>query len=397
MGKYWRTNFWYRTVRGLVKNIFIKKFNFSSEKVEIKAPFIVLANHTTDYDAILMATAFKEPIHFVMSDHVSSIPVVGKLVKHLVDTIPITKSTIDPSTVKKMFRVAKNGGALGLFPEGNKSFSGVMSDIKPSIAKLLKKLNIPVVLYTIEGGYLSSPRWTKNKRKGFMHGKVKCIIDTDELAKLSEEELYQKVVNGLRVSAYEVQAARKIEYVGEDLAQNIETLLYMCPVCHGLATVYGEHNHVKCRNCDLLGEYDTYGYISGTPFARIDEWDAWQKDQLIKMDYSKFDTNPIMQDNNFTIKKKLTNYKNLDIGTYHIALFKDKLVFSPEQVKKQAKDAAAFEIMLDQIAGYALEGVNGIQLWTKSNDIYRINNDYTVSGLKYLNCICALTGQKMKF
>ena len=109
MGKYWRTNFWYRTVRGLVKGIFIKKFNFRSETIDIKAPFIVLANHTTDYDAILMATAFKQPIHFVMSDHVSSIPVVGKLVKHLVDTIPITKSTIDPATVKKMFRVAHVG------------------------------------------------------------------------------------------------------------------------------------------------------------------------------------------------------------------------------------------------------------------------------------------------
>lgn len=397
MGKYWRTNFWYKFVRGLTKGIFTKKFNFTSEKVDIKAPFIVLCNHTTDYDAILIATAFKEPIHFVMSDHVSSIPVAGKIVKHLVDPIPITKSTLDVATVKKMFTVAKNGGALGIFPEGNKSYAGEMSDIKPSIAKLLKRLNIPVVLYTIEGGYFTSPRWTKNKRKGFMHGSVKKIIDTDELSSLSEEQLYDIIVKKLRVNAYEVQASRKIEYIGEDLAQNIESLLYMCPVCGKIGTVYGEHNHIKCTNCDLLAEMDTYGYLSGAPFSRLDEWDSWQKQKLMQMDYSKFGSHPILEDNGFEIKQKIDNYKNKKIGTYKMSLFQDKLSFIPAEKQDKKIDATSFEIALDQIAGYALEGVNGIQLWTKSNDVYRLRNDYSVSGLKYVNCICALTGKKMKF
>lgn len=396
MSKYWRTNFWYKTVRGLTQGIFIRKFNFNSEKVKIKAPFIVLCNHTTDYDAILIATAFKEPIHFVMSDHVSSIPVAGKIIKHLVDPIPITKSTLDVATVKKMFTVAKNGGALGIFPEGNKSFSGEMSDIKPSIAKLLKRLNIPVVIYTIDGGYLTSPRWTKNKRKGYMHGEVKKIIDTDELASLTEEELYNIIVAKLRVSAYEVQSHRRTEFVGEDLAKNIESLLYMCPVCGKIGTVYGEHNHIKCKNCDLLGEYDNYGYISGTPFTQLDEWDRWQKNQLVNTDFSKFGTNPILSDTGFSIKKKVNNYKNQKIGTYSISLFQDRLSFVPEEDNK-FEDAKPFTIPLDQIAGYGLEGVNGIQLWTKSNDVFRINNDYSISGLKYVNCICALTGKKMKF
>lgn len=396
MGKYWRTNFWYKTVRFFTKGIFTRKFNFHSDKVDIKAPFIVLCNHTTDYDAILIASVFKEPIHFVMSDHVSSIPVAGKLIKHLVAPIPITKSTLDVTTVKKMFTVAKNGGALGLFPEGNKSFSGEMSDIKPSIAKLLKKLKIPVVVYTIDGGYLTSPRWTKNKRKGYMHGAVKRIIDVDELASLSEEELYDIVVSNLRVSAYEVQSHRKTEFVGEDLAKNIESLLYLCPVCGKIGTVYGEHNHIKCKNCDLLGEYDNYGYISGTPFSRLDQWDEWQKEQILKTDYSDFENKPIVEDNNFSIKKKISNYKNKKMGTYRMSLFKNKLSFIPEDTNKE-EDAHPFDIALDQIAGYGVEGVNGIQLWTKSNEVFRINNDYSVSGLKYVNLICALNGTKMKF
>lgn len=396
MGKYWRTNAWYKVVRALVGKIFTRKFNYRAPKIDMKGPFIVLSNHTTDYDAFFLAMTFKEPLHFVMSDHVSSIPVAGKLIKHLVDVIPITKSTIDPATTKKIFTVAKNGGAIGIFPEGNKSFSGRMSEMKPSIAKLLKRLKIPVVLYAIEGGYLSSPRWTKVKRKGYMYGKVRYIIQPEELATLTEEEIFDKVVKNLHVSAYDVQASRNIEYVGEDLAKHVESLLYMCPSCHSLCSVYGEHNHIKCRNCDLLGEFDNYGYVHGTPYSRLDEWDAWQKSELKKMDFSKFEDTPIMQDSGFTIKQKINNYKNQDLGTYHIALFNNRLEFSPEKSKKKI-EFKPFTVPLDQIAGLAVEGVNGIQLWTKTNEVYRITNEYTVSGLKYVNCIWAITGQPMKF
>ena len=115
-----------------------KKFNLKVEKSDLKGPFLVIGNHTTDYDAFFIAKSFKPHIYFVMSDHISSMK-VGKLIKYLVSPIPITKSTVDATTVKHIFEIVKSGGSVGLFPEGNKSFSGDMSEMKPSIAKLVKK------------------------------------------------------------------------------------------------------------------------------------------------------------------------------------------------------------------------------------------------------------------
>ncbi len=392
MNKYWRTDFWYKTARIFAKYPIYHKFNYSAPKCKLRPPFIVLCNHTTDYDALLLAGTFRTPIHFVISDHVTSIPLVGKLINHFVGTVPITKSTTDAVTARKMIRIAQNGGALGIFPEGNKSFSGSMSYIKPSIAKLVKKLNIPVVIFNIEGGYFSSPRWTKIKRRGYTNGKIKYILMPEDIAKLTDDELYNKIVEGLTVDAYKVQSKRRVQFVGKDLARHVEQLLYMCPICGSLNTVYGEYNHVKCHNCDLLGEFDNYGYIIGTPFRRLDDWDNWQKSQLKNIKVSKDE--PIFEDKNMLVKKATNNFNNKKLGRFDMSLFKDKLVLTPCE---KNKGASKIELQLKGITGYALEGASGLQLWTIDNEVYRINGKAPINGLKYANEICVLTNQKMHF
>ena len=171
MKKSKRHTIWNKIAGSVLTPILKKKFNYKYEKSDLKGPFILLANHTTDYDAFFIAKSFKEHLYFVMSDHISSIPVAGKLIQHLVQPIPITKSTHDASTVKHIFEVIKSGGSVALFPEGNKSFAGEMSYMKPTIAKLIKKLKVPLVIYNIYGGYFASPRWSKVKRLGEVQGK----------------------------------------------------------------------------------------------------------------------------------------------------------------------------------------------------------------------------------
>ena len=99
-------------VVGPVMNAYLKKkFNFTYTACDIKPPFLVLANHTIDFDPFFVAKAFNCPIYFVMSDHVASLK-AGKLIKHLVSPIPITKSGVDAETTKNVFEIIKEGGRL---------------------------------------------------------------------------------------------------------------------------------------------------------------------------------------------------------------------------------------------------------------------------------------------
>ena len=111
MKKSIRHTAWNKIAGSIVNPIIKKKFNLTVEKSDLKGPFLVLGNHTTDYDAFFIAKSFKEHLYFVMSDHISSIPVAGKLIQHLVQPIPITKSTNDATTVKHIFEVVKSGGS----------------------------------------------------------------------------------------------------------------------------------------------------------------------------------------------------------------------------------------------------------------------------------------------
>lgn len=385
-----RHGVWNKIVSPFISSYLKKQFGYTFEKCDIKPPYLVLANHTTDYDAFFIAKSFKNHLYFVMSDHVSSIPVVGKLVRHLVSPIPITKSTSDPITVRKIMSVIKQGAPVALFPEGNKSFSGEMSEMKHSIAKLAKKLNVPVVIYNITGGYFCSPRWTKNKRKGHVHGAVKCIISPEEMKNMTDEELFRTIKDNLRVNAYEVQEKEKQTFKGKNLAQNIETFLYVCPSCHSISSLHGKGDRFYCDKCDFESTYDEFGYVHNKFFSRLDEFDKWQKQYLKTLDYNAMSEDQVItSDSGFTIKKKIDNYKSKKVGVFTLSCFKNR--FELENPKQK------IIIPFEDIAGYALEGVNGIQLHIKDGTIYRFKNEYTISGLKYLNIYCTITGTEMRF
>ena len=380
----------YKLVAPIMTKFLKKKFNFTYETNDIKPPFLVLANHTADFDPFFVAKGFSCPIYFVMSDHVSSLK-AGKLIRHLVSPIPTTKSSIDAETVRNIFSVINQKGAVGIFPEGNKSFSGDVSWIKPSIAKLARKLNVPVVLYRIEGGYLSTPRWSKVKRKGHIHSYTAKVLTPDEIAKLSDEELYNQIVETLRVNAYDLQAQNLVRFECEtDRAKHIESFLYACPECNSLHTIVGENNTIKCTKCGMNATLDEYGYIEGAPLRQLDQWDKFQKQLLTLQNFDDVSADEILlSDANWEVQKKETKYKSNPLGIYETRLTKENLLL--------ISDSDRIEIPISDIAGTAIEGACSIQLWLKDTTVYRLKNTNGVNGLKYVNYIEKISGKPYKF
>lgn len=382
---------WNKIVSPIVTRLILKKkFNYTYEPCDIKPPYIVLGNHTTDYDAFFIAKSFKNPLYFVMSDHISSLK-VGKLIEHLVCPIPITKSTHDAGTVRGIMDVIRQGASVALFPEGNKSFAGEMSGMKPTIGKLLKKLNVPVVIYNIEGGYFSSPRWSKQKRKGRLHGFARKIIMPEELEKMTSEEIFDMVKEYGRVNAYEIQEKNPVEYIGENKAEGIESMLYVCPKCKQMSTLKGIGDEVICCKCDFKATYDNYGYlVTESDKLRLDELDKMQKEIIKNIDFSSFDEDKVItSDEGFDIKKKIDKYNNEDVGVFKLDLYKNRFEF----VNQEATIVVPFE----DVNGYAIEGQCGIQLSLKDGTVYRFKNPNPVSGLKHVNIYCTITGTEMKF
>lgn len=231
-----------------------KGIKFKSDKT-LKGPYLILSNHALALDPFLLSMSFKGPIFFVASDMIFSIPFWSKIIRYLVSPIPKTKYRSDMATVRDMLKMVKSGGTIGLFPEGNATFHGKLMRIDPSVIKLMRLLKVPVLLYTITGGYLSKPRWAKHSRKGRIEGRVKTVITPETIKSLSDDALYELVLSHLTVDEYAFQAKHAIPYKGKALAEDIESSYFYCPSCHQLHTLTSELDKAKCTQCDFAVQF----------------------------------------------------------------------------------------------------------------------------------------------
>lgn len=248
---------------------------------KIEGPFIVMANHNTDYDPILVCTGMRQHMYAVASEHIFRRGFATKVLRLLLDPIARAKGSTATSTVIEMLRRLKKGQNILLFAEGNKSYNGITNPILPSTGKLVKKAKCSLVTYRLTGGYFTSPRWAKKTfRRGRMDGRLVRVYSPEELAAMTAEEVNEAIVRDIFEDAYAEQEAAPVRYRSDRRAEGIETALFMCPNCRRLGTVKSEGNGFFC-DCGMKGEYDEFGYLSGNfPFKTVRDWDLWELETL---------------------------------------------------------------------------------------------------------------------
>ena len=227
-----------------------KKYGINIERCKDKRQFMILLNHQTVFDQFFVGMTFRRAIYYLATEDIFSNGFSSKLIEYAVAPIPIKKSTSDLQAVKTILRVAKEGGTIAIAPEGNRTYSGKTIFMKPSITRLVKIAKLPLVLYHIEGGYGIQPRWSDDIRKGKMTSRIYKIIEPEEYMKLSDDELYKLIVDGLMVD----ETLIKDEYHSKTNAEYIERVIYYCPRC-GLSSFISKGDTIKCEHCALEVKY----------------------------------------------------------------------------------------------------------------------------------------------
>ena len=268
----------YAFLHAIAAPIFSRIFRFRYKKpaADIEGPYIVLANHNMDCDPILVGIAFKRQMYFVASEHIFRRQWLSKLLVRYLDPIARKKGTTAAGTVLEMARRAKKGYNLALFPEGDRSFTGRTDRVHPTVGKLVKKLGIKVITYRIRGGFLTTPRWSYSMRKGLVDGEIVHIYPKEEVAAMTADELLQRINEDLYVDAYEDQQKMHIAYKGKNLAEGLETALWICPECGRIGSMSTKGDTISCT-CGMHAHYDQYGMLTGTKFSTFTEWYDWQR------------------------------------------------------------------------------------------------------------------------
>jgi 1-acyl-sn-glycerol-3-phosphate acyltransferase len=141
---------------------FIYRFKVrGDEHIPTEGAAILVCNHVSFVDAILLMAASPRPIAFIMDHRIFKLPVLGALFK-LGKAIPIAPHKEDPLTYEQAFvrarEVLADGQLLCIFPEGAITRDGSLGEFKGGVMKLLESNPVPVVplaLQNLWGSFFS--------------------------------------------------------------------------------------------------------------------------------------------------------------------------------------------------------------------------------------------------
>lgn len=268
--------------------LFIKlKFGYTFEKPQnLPENYIVLSNHTTDFDPLFVGLSFKRQMFFVGSEHISRwkgiYAFAYKIINFLLCPIMRKKGTVAASTVKEILQRIRKGKNVCIFAEGVRSWDGTGSPILESTGKLIKTAKCGLVTYRITGGYFVSPMWSESGlRKGRIHGVPVGVYTKEQLEKMSVDEINALIKEDLYEDAYARQRENPCRYTGKALAKGIENLLFICPECEAHGTINSAGDTVFCTECGFKFRYDEYGMLRGAPYFTLRDMFAWQKERVI--------------------------------------------------------------------------------------------------------------------
>lgn len=249
------------------------------DTIDLKPPYIILANHVNNYDPLFVNSYVDDVISFVAGDSLFRNPILRNILSYT-GAMPKAKFRNDTSTIRNIIKAKKHNRIIGLFPEGNRNWDGDTEPIIDSTAKLIRSLDIPVVIATIRGGYLSHPRWASSHRRGLISISYKKILNKGESKKKSPEELHQKLTDALAYSEMAWQATEQIPYRGKELAHYLERFLFVCPHCEKTGGLYSENDLFMCNHCGYRVRYTTLGYFEQVNHELLHQtprdWNQWQ-------------------------------------------------------------------------------------------------------------------------
>lgn len=257
----------------------------------VKAPVLVLSNRQSDLDFLVVPAAvlplrlkLMAGAYFCDSRFLSGLLKWGK-------AIPKEQLMSDSSAVRGALRAAAAGCNVALFPEGQACAYGAGGEVDDRIAKLIKKLGIPVVNIAIRGNFLTCPTYAAGRRPA-NRGRIECtaslLFTAEEIKETAVGELAQKTKTALAFNEFEWQRRHMIPYrPARRSTAGLENVLFRCAACGAYFTMKSERNRLECGQCGYSVLQNRYGFFEdakGGPlfFDNPADWYLTQREELAR-------------------------------------------------------------------------------------------------------------------
>lgn len=175
--EFYRASAWYGFFKGISRicAAFLTRLEVRGlSNVPREGPFILVANHQSLLDPVLVQVVCPRPLHTLTKSTKFLTPGFGWLLPR-VNAIPTRRYRVDTQAVRMVLRRLSQGEGVGIYPEGERSWDGVLQPLRRGTVRLLLGAGVPVVPCGISGAYDVWPRWSwriKRRRVVLSFGQV---------------------------------------------------------------------------------------------------------------------------------------------------------------------------------------------------------------------------------
>ncbi len=137
----------------LIHSVYHVKTN-GLEKIPEKSAAVLVCNHVSFVDAIIIAGCVRRPVRFVMHHKIFAMPVLNFIFR-TAKAIPIAGKFENEVLLKKAFddidAALVNGDLVCVFPEGKLTNDGDMNSFKTGIEEIINRRAVPVIPMALQG------------------------------------------------------------------------------------------------------------------------------------------------------------------------------------------------------------------------------------------------------
>jgi 1-acyl-sn-glycerol-3-phosphate acyltransferase len=185
--------------------IYFRWHVYNSDRVPLKGPVILAANHASFLDPPLVGSGLKRDINYLARKSLFRYPVLGSILR-AVNAVPVDRDGGGAAGhgLKVILNRLRDGGAIILFPESTRSKDGNLQPAHSGIGLTIIKSEAPVVPVRVFGTYEAWGRNTRFPRPRHIAVKYGRPMLFEELraeaqtcSKARLKEIYQQTANEL--------------------------------------------------------------------------------------------------------------------------------------------------------------------------------------------------------
>lgn len=166
------------------------------DKLPKEGGVIVIINHLSDSDPMIVQNASSRGIHFMSKSELFEIPVLKNWMRYW-GAFPVKRGAPDRASLRLAAELAKAGRVVGIFPEGKLSEDGKLQEIREGAALIVRLAKVPVICLGIRNTDRLIPYGSLIPRPAFRRvtahwGEPRQFDDSasnEEIAQWMEEEL----------------------------------------------------------------------------------------------------------------------------------------------------------------------------------------------------------------